>query len=455
MPSDSSNPPTMKISASPQDTAPEHNLAADAPGDNQRGYPRLNVLVLDEEIPYPLDSGKRIRTFNLLERLARRHSITLLCYGAGGGPGRAALESAGIRVELVEPLAAERGAQLYLRLFANLFSPYPFSVVKHYTPRFQKAFDDLRARENWDLIQCEWTPYARFVPENLEIPLMISAHNVESQIWARRADHSRNPVEKLFFRTQEWKMRWFERRALRRAAGSTAVTEDDARTLREWRAPNVTVVPNGVDLDFYSQRSEPERENEILALASLDWFPNVDSLRYFHAEIFPLIRKRQPAAMLRIVGRRPAESLRREFSGIPGIDFIGEVENVRPYLDRAAVVVVPLRIGGGSRLKILEALAANKAAVSTPVGAEGLDLVPEEDIVLADSPSEFARRVCELLASSDARGRLGESGRRRVREKYGWDGIAQRQESAWRAISQTRSPEAANAPARLHLSRTP
>jgi len=443
----------MRISASPQERAPDDSRLRSAA--SQPGCPRLKVLVLDEEIPYPLDSGKRIRTFNLLERLARRHSITLLCYGKAGDPGRAALEKAGLRVELVEPLASERGARLYLRLFANLFSPYPFSVVKHYTPRFQKAFDDLRARESWDLIQCEWTPYARFVPENLDIPLMISAHNVESQIWARRAGHSGNPVEKLFFRSQEWKMRWFERRALLRAAGSTAVTDDDAQTLRDWQVPNVTVVPNGVDLDFYSQRGEPEVENEILALASLDWFPNVDSLRYFHAEIFPLIRKQQPAAMLRIVGRRPAESLRQEFSNIPGIDFVGEVDNVRPYLDRAAVVVVPLRIGGGSRLKILEALAASKAVVSTAIGAEGLDLVPGEDIAVADSSAEFARRVCELLASSDARRRLSESGRRRVREKYGWDGIAQRQESAWRTISQTPSPEAANAPARLHLSRTP
>jgi glycosyltransferase involved in cell wall biosynthesis len=445
----------MKISASPQATAPQPSQVPPALGESQPKYPRLNVLVLDEEIPYPLDSGKRIRTFNLLERLARRHSITLLCYGGEANPGRTALESAGIRVELVEPLAVERGVRLYLRLFANLFSPYPFSVVKHYTLRFQRAFEDLRAREKWDLIQCEWTPYARFIPDHLNIPLMISAHNVESQIWARRANHSSHPVEKLFFRTQQWKMRWFERRALRRAAGSTAVTEDDARTMREWRIPNVTVVPNGVDLDFYGQPSEPEGANEILALASLDWFPNVDSLRYFHAEIFPLIRKQQPAAMLRIVGRRPAESLRREFSGISGIDFIGEVENVRPYLDRAAVVVVPLRIGGGSRLKILEALAAGKAVVSTAVGAEGLNLAAGEDLVVADSPAAFARSVCELLGSREARVRLGGSGRRRVRENYGWDGIAQRQESAWRAVSRTPSSEAANAPARLHLSQTP
>lgn len=446
----------MKISASPQETipAPADNRRSDAFTDSPPSA-RLKVLVLDEEIPYPLDSGKRIRTFNLLVRLARRHSITLLCYGKAGDPGRAALEQAGIRVRLVEPLAAEAGARLYMRLFANLFSPYPFSVVKHHTARFQKAFDDLRSRENWDLIQCEWTPYARFVPDNLTIPLMVSAHNVESQIWGRRAGHSANPVEKLFFRTQEWKMRGFERRALLRAAGSTAVTEDDAQTMREWQVPNVTLVPNGVDLNFYSQRTEPEGPNEILALASLDWFPNVDSLRYFHAEIFPLIRKHQPAAMLRIVGRRPAESLRQEFSGIPGIEFVGEVENVRPYLDRAAVVVVPLRIGGGSRLKILEALAASKAVVSTSIGAEGLDLVPGEDFARADSPVEFARCVCELLASSDARRSLSENGRRRVQEKYGWDGIAQRQESAWRAISRSTGAEAINAPARLHLSQTP
>ena len=146
--------------------------------------------------------------------------------------------------------------------------------------------------------------------------------------------------------------------------------------------------------------------------------------------------------MLRIVGRRPSDSLRKKFSGVRGIDFVGEVGDVRPYLERASAIIVPLRIGGGSRLKILEALAAGKAVVSTTIGAEGLELEHERHLLVADSPDEFARRVLELLTSKDARRRLGECGRDLVLRCYGWDGIAERLERSWSETSRQCSYEA-------------
>ena len=391
----------------------------------------LKVLVLDEEIPYPPNSGKRIRTWNLLRRLAKRHSVSLLCYGHAGDVAIEAVRKTGIRLHLVEPKVHRTGWGFYLQLFLNLFSTLPFSVTKHYSSHFSQQFRTLLAQESWDLVHCEWTPYARFVSEGCPVPVFVSSHNIESQIWARRKQNVQSAIAKLFFWTQELKMRRFELRALQRASGVTAVTSADVDTMRHWGIKRAALIPNGVDLNAFALTSEAAEETEILFLASLDWHPNIDALQYFTREILPSLLARRPQIRLRIVGRKPAESLKKQFAGTPGVDFTGEVENVVPYLARAAVFVVPLRIGGGSRIKILEALAAGKAVVSTSIGAEGLDLIPGKHLFIADSPSEFARRVDELLASKELRRRVGEQGRAFVHDRYGWDGIAAQLEKVW------------------------
>ena len=397
---------------------------------------KLRVLVLDEEIPYPPNAGKRIRTWNLLRSLAKRHSITLLCYGYPADPAATALQNAGISLRFVEPKEILSGWRLYLSLFANLFSSYPFSVTKHYSSRFKKKLDALLEHESWDLIHCEWTPYARFIPRDSKFPVLISAHNVESQILALRARYSRTPIAKAFFWLQEWKMHRFERQSLCQASGVASVGANDFEVMRSWGVKSISLVPNGVDLPAYSANQDAEHADEILLLGSLDWYPNADSLNYFIQKIFPIVRERRPEAKLRVVGRRPAQSLKKRCSKIPGVEFVGEVEHVNDHLARATVVVVPLRIGGGSRLKILEALAAGKAVVSTSIGAEGLELVSGEHLIIADSPSEFATSVERLLASSEERHRLSAQGRLLVEQRYGWPEIAKRLENAWYQVSE-------------------
>jgi polysaccharide biosynthesis protein PslH len=403
----------------------------------------LRVLVIDEDIPFPLDAGKRIRTWNLLRRLAERHSVHLLCYGHPNDPGVDAIQQAGIRLCLVPPAVPLSSWRLYLGLLSNVFSPYPFSVTKHYSRRFQRQLDSLLQNEPWDLVQCEWTPYARFMACCDRVPVLVATHNVESQILGRRASCSRNSLARLFFGMQEYKMRSFERRALLRASAVTTVTANDFDTVRHWGVKDVTVVPNGVDLRSFSPHFGAERDNEVLFLGSLDWYPNVDSLAYFLEEIFPLLRARRPEARLRIVGRRPSDALRRRVEGIRGVDFVGEVPDMSSQLDRAAVVIVPLRIGGGSRIKILEALSAGKAVVSTTIAAEGLELKSGEDLLIADSPTEFASCVEELLSSKGKRRELGERGHLLVSARYGWDDIASKLESIWWSLSKRpRSAEA-------------
>lgn len=393
---------------------------------------KLKVLIIDEEIPFPPDAGKRIRTWNLLWRLAKEHDLTLLCYGSPEEPGLEAIREAGVRVHLVPPLGESSGWALYLRLFMNLFSRYPFSVVKHFSSEFQAALDHLLASETWDLLQCEWTPYMHFLRQRVACPVLVATHNVENQIWERRGLHGRNIAERLFFRLQAWKMRQFEKNAMRRATAVTAVSLTDATIMSSWGVTNITVVANGADLRSCDGCCGAERQNELLSISSLDWYPNEDSLEFFVSEIFPEIRKQRPDIIFSIVGRRPKESLRQKFQSLPGVAFHGEVQDVRPFLSAAVVVVVPLRIGGGSRLKILEALAAGKAVVSTSVGAEGLELNSGEHLLIADDPKEFARKVVELLQSPERRNRLGQAGRQRIIERYDWENIAKKLEEVWK-----------------------
>jgi len=396
---------------------------------------RLKVLVIGEEIPYPPDAGKRIRTWNLLRRLATRHSLSYLCYGLSNDPAVDALELAGIHVHTVKPLRKLRGWPLYIRLFANLFSFYPYSVVKHSSKGFDQELRTLLNKCAFDLVHYEGTHCARYLSSVGSLPRVLGTHNIESQIWSRRARFGRTRVEQVFFGSQAIKMRSFERRALLRSEYAIAVTLQDARQMFDWGVPNVALVPNGVELEAYQTDFNAVRSCELLFLGALDWYPNIDALQHFINEILPLILSVQPNAVLRVVGRRPPESLRDIVAGNRNVEIVGEVKDVRPYLRSAGVVVVPLRIGGGSRIKILEALAAAKAVVSTSVGAEGLELKAGEHIQLADTSSRFAEITAALMDDQRERSRLGNNGRRFVSERYSWDSIAIKLESVWSSLA--------------------
>lgn len=398
---------------------------------------RLRVLVLDEALPWPPDSGKRLRTWNLLRRLAQRHDITLLCYGeidaARQADAQQALAAAGVATHVVAPLPERRGAALYAALLANCFSPWPYSVAKHHTRRFAAAAADLINRNAFDLVQVEWTPYAASLPaRRLAPPHLIASHNIEAQIWRRRADLART-AGRAFFRWQAAKMRRFERHAFRAARLVTVVSPEDRRAAMELQAATPLIVPNGVDLDYF--RPQPGAEaNRVVFVGALDWFPNQDAVTYFAETVLPILRARRPEVKLTVVGRRLPEAWRRR--AWEGVELVGEVADVRPEFARAAVAVVPLRIGGGSRLKILEALAMDKPIVSTTIGAEGLNLHPGVHLHIADAPHVFAQRVLDLLAAPRSAASLGRAGGDFVRRYYGWDVCAQSLEAAWRQAAE-------------------
>jgi glycosyltransferase involved in cell wall biosynthesis len=212
---------------------------------------------------------------------------------------------------------------------------------------------------------------------------------------------------------------------------TAAVTEIDARHIAAWGAPRVSIVENGVDTGFFIPSHGLGDGEKLLFIGALDWFANQDAVEYLLREILPLVLRHSPGVKLQVVGRKLPEALRKRWACFAGVELVGEVPDVRPYLASAAVVVVPLRIGGGSRIKILEALAMKKAVVSTPVGAEGLAVSDGVHLLVADSPASFAECTIRLLASPGKRTALGECGRKLVEERYSWDQIALHLESAW------------------------
>ena len=387
----------------------------------------MNILIIDEEFPFPLNTGKRIRSFHLARALTKWHKVSYLAYGTENSAALLFMKQNEIAPYAVAPSDRRKsGLKFYLRLFVNLFSSEPYIVTSHYTARYQNRLGEITKSLNFDCIVCEWTPYAKYI-RSIEGPKkIIVAHNVESSIWRGYEANERNIFKKAFISIQAARVENFERDCFKWAQGAIAVTEEDAGKIRGFGLDHeVAVIENGVDLDYFRPQAQEIDKNLMVFTGSMDWRPNQDAARYFVTEIFPRIRAKRPQAKVHFVGRDPDRKT-SELGKVDGVTIMGTVDDVRPYIARAGAYIVPLRIGGGSRLKILEAMAMRKAIVSTSIGAEGLRVTDRENIVLSDDPEDFAREVLAVLDDDGYRGRLAESGMRTVEKYYRWEELGKK-----------------------------
>ena len=396
----------------------------------------MRVVIVDSDVSYPATSGKRLRTLNLMLRLAERHHITYV--------GRCAKNSAedrqapdflrdhGIEPVMVhDPIAKKKGLAFYGRLFANLFCAEPYSVASHKSPAMEHALAEIAAKGTTDLWQFEWISCLRMLDEAVPGPRVLVAHNVETLIWERYWRNERNVLKRLYLRGQWRKFQRCERAAFHEADRVVAVSPEDAALVREqFGQPNVDVVDNGIDRGFFEQVQARRDAHKILFLGALDWRPNLDAVNLLLERIFPQVKAHAPAAILQIVGRNPSTQLRERIAGTQGVELHADVADVRPYLAEAGVMTVPLRIGGGSRLKILEALASGLPVVSSKVGAEGLALTPGEHFVQADE-AEMAAALVQAMRTPQTMAAQAERGRTVVLEHYDWDVLAKKLEQTW------------------------
>jgi sugar transferase (PEP-CTERM/EpsH1 system associated) len=390
----------------------------------------MNILWLKSDLLLPLDKGGKLRTWHLLRHLARRHEITYLAFAAPDVPAASieGMREVAAHVECIPRTdAAKRSLRFYLDAGLHLFDPLPYAIGKYRSAAFSRRVAALMRERAFDVVVCDFVLPAVNLPGQLACPLVIFTHNVESEIWRRHADTQRNALLRWLYAAQHQRMLRFEERALARADGILAVSDADADTLTRLypgavRGP-VHVVPTGVDTAFFTPARSTADSRTLVFTGSMDWLPNEDAMLFFCAEVLPLIREAEPATSLVIVGREPTPAVRR-LAHEHGITVTGRVDDVRPPVAEAAVYVVPLRIGGGTRLKIFEAMAMGKAVVSTGIGAEGLPVRDGEHLLLADEPRAFAGAVVALLRDVDRRRQIEAAARALMVERYDWSAVA-------------------------------
>ncbi len=404
----------------------------------------MKITIIDSDVSYPMTSGKRLRTMNLILPLARSHQLTYIGRAENAEQGRIASEFLGDHgiapVMVHAPLKQKSGAQLYLNLARNLASPLPYSVASHVHSVMRDAVRQHASAGTVDLWQIEWLGYTYCI-EGLPGPSVIQAHNVESLIWKRYGETETNPAKRWFVRDQWRRFERFERQAFLGADRVIAVSSADAELARRlYGADNIDVVDNGVDVPSFGTVERDGNAPQILFLGALDWRPNIDAMELLLDHIFPAVRRLSPQAQLAVVGRHPSPALRQRIAATDGATLHADVPDVKPYLARSAVMAVPLRIGGGSRLKILEALAAGLPVVSTSVGAEGLEIEHARDYVCADTPDAMAAALVDALNNPTHHRGLATAGRQAVGQRYDWPMLAARLEQSWNgAVASHRS----------------
>jgi glycosyltransferase involved in cell wall biosynthesis len=397
----------------------------------------FHVVMVDEELPYPPTSGKRVRSLNLALRLARRHRLTYLCCRHGDAAealqARVFFLDHGIRTVVVDrPMRRRAGLGHGARLAANLLSALPLSVDWHSNRLLGEAIRQYAASNTVDLWHCDGAPSAEAMRALPGARWLVMAHHIESQIWQRYHDHEPSFVRRWFAAKQMRKWLRLEARIFGAALATVTVSPDDA-SLARWAfaAPRVDIVENGVDTVLFQPPQTPRRTKDVLFLGNLDGRPNLDAAGQMLERIWPAVAAAEPEARLGIVGRNPPAWLRRRIAGTPQVELHASVLDVRPFLTSCSVLAVPLRIAGGSRLKILEALSCETPVVSTKIGAEGLALSEDEHLTIVPDNSSMAQALMDCIRSPGIAHAQAARGREFVRQHHDWDRLADKLEQVW------------------------
>lgn len=389
----------------------------------------MKLLFLMPQLPYPAHQGTALRNFHILRGLARENSIDLLAFAdVAGSVVPVELTSLAENVEVI----GTPQRSMNRRLLQLLSTSRPDMALRLASTSYSEALSAMLRGKQYDIVQVEGIELAWTIPvirqEAPQVALVYDAHNAEARLQERAGEVDRGSIKRLpaalYSQLQSKRLARYEAWVCREADGITAVSEADRDALLELSGvgrDKITVIPNCIDVAAYEEQTnaaQDQIEFDVLFSGKMDYRPNVDAVLWFADEIWPLIREAQPAATWAIVGQRPHARLAR-LSSMPGVTVTGWVPEIQPYLAGAAVFVMPFRVGSGSRLKLIEALAAGKGIVSTRVGVEGFPVESGKQLLLADAAAAFAEYVVTLMLDAKMRQRLGKQGREFARQ-YDW-----------------------------------
>jgi glycosyltransferase involved in cell wall biosynthesis len=388
----------------------------------------MKILWIKADFLYPLDSGGKIRTFQMLKELNSRHDITYLALSSPNDAELAKNHAASYSSKQVwvdNESQAKSGLKFYAALLNNLiFSHLPYVIEKYKSESAIRSIAAVEKESQFDLVVSDFLSMSTNIIDARVSPdkLLLFQHNVESQIWKRQFETAGNRIIKAYMYIQWKRYDRFEREMCARFKGVVAVSEDDAdRFVNEFHLKNILgYVPTGVDLEYFSDVFRSPERGHLVFLGSMDWRPNIEGIIEFVASVYPLVKAAYPSARLTIIGRNPSHTVTALQDEDPSITVTGTVEDVRPYLGKGAVSVVPLRVGGGTRIKIFESMAMGLPVVSTTTGAEGLPVIDGVNICIADDHVTFANQIVNLLNDETYSKLIGESGKMMVADKFSW-----------------------------------
>jgi glycosyltransferase involved in cell wall biosynthesis len=383
----------------------------------------VKILWVKTDFLHPTTRGGQIRTLETIKRLHARHEVHYVAYDNPAQPE--GLQRAHEYCTHVYPLTLDvpprRSLKFGGQLLANLFSPLPLSITRYFSPAMRDQIAKLVNTISFDSMVCDFLTPAPNFPDMSKVVLF--QHNVETMIWRRHVEQSPDPLRKRYFQMQADRMFNCERDMCRAAGRVIAVSPQDAVMMKKMFDVESLSVPTGVDLDYFRRPADAAQKADLVFVGSMDWLPNSDGVNYFVSEVMQLVWQQKPDCTLAIVGRAPAPDVLALAQKDSRITVTGTVPDVRPWMWGASVAVVPLRIGGGTRLKIYEAMAAGTPTVSTTIGAEGLDVTHPGNIRLADTSETFANECLTLLTNPEQREAVAAAALHLVTSRYSWDAV--------------------------------
>jgi len=373
---------------------------------------RRRMLFVSTRYLFPVDSGGKIRTTQILRGLkGGRYSATLVSPAPPDWRDRHGSEIVAVCDRFVAWPEPRRHALFHYTRLVNLVSRLPVPVA---TDRSQAGMRTIATElaQQPDIFVLDFAHAAVLVPPNVRCPTVVFTHNLEAEIFQRHSRHARQLPIRALWLNQHGKMMRFEGDVLRRADGVVAVSERDAQAMRrDYGCTNVATIRTGVDLEFFTYGRKPVGRS-VVFMGAMDWMPNADGIRTFLTDVWPLIVARVPDATMTVVGRAPPQGLVRQFERTgSAVRFTGLVDDVRPYVRESAVFVIPLRIGGGTRLKVYEAMALGCPVVSTPLGVEGLPVEPDTHCLTVEIGASMAEAIVRLLCDTERQESLSRAAR--------------------------------------------
>lgn len=401
----------------------------------------MKILWVNQYFLHPTERGGQIRSMGILKPLNERHEVH---YAALEDPASSvgrdmAHTFCSKAYPIPHPVVSRYSPAIALQIARHLaMSDLPLAVTRYESAALRETVRQLQARERFDAVVCD------FAASGVNMPTLAGAvlfqHNVETTIFERHAEHAKTPFHKWFYGLQADRMRRYEARVCRESAHVIAVSPVDADRMRAmFGITHVSDVATGVDVDSLIHTGARALTTDFVFVGSMDWLPNIDGILWFAAEILPLLRAKKPDCTVAIVGRRPDARLLALAAADPRMTVTGTVDDVRPYLWGSRIAILPLRIGGGTRMKVYESMAAGVPMVSTSVGMEGLACVPGRDIIVGDTPAEFAAHCLELLEQPALASRIAANAFELVNRECSWNAVSTQFEDVLLSVADQRA----------------